>query len=182
LLRALLAAFLLFGSPEGDVAISGRVTATEGETQRLIQADVRYAGPGIEKRKAPDASPAVVYLVGVPASAGGETKAVEIRQEGLEFRPRVVVVQVGTVVKFPNGDDLFHNVFSYSKAKRFDLGRYRKGESNEATFDKKGLVEVRCDSANSSMVFWEGGPGRGRGVEKSAAESWSELFTRGVAA
>jgi hypothetical protein len=52
---------------------------------------------------------------------------------------------VGTVVRFPNADEFFHSVFSYSKAKRFDLGRYPTGQSKEEVFDKKGLVEIRCD-------------------------------------
>ena len=50
------------------------------------------------------------------------------------------------VVEFPNHDDLYHNVFSYSKTKRFDLGRYRKDEKPAAQlFDKPGVVKLNCE-------------------------------------
>ena len=56
-------------------------------------------------------------------------------------------IQVGTKVEFPNEDDTYHNVFSYSPAKRFDLGRYRPDERPIPwqLFDKPGLVILRCD-------------------------------------
>jgi plastocyanin len=137
--------FLLpWGAPQEGVTISGRIEAVEGETQRKLRADVRYVGPGIEKRKDPDPSPAVVYLLKAPGPAPAPV-TVDLRQDGLEFRPRVLAVPAGSTVRFPNEDDLFHNVFSYSRAKRFDLGRYPRGQSREVVFDQKGLVEVRCD-------------------------------------
>jgi hypothetical protein len=50
------------------------------------------------------------------------------------------------VVEFPNQDDIYHNVFSYSKAKRFDLGRYLKDEKPAAQrFDKAGVVKLYCE-------------------------------------
>jgi hypothetical protein len=64
----------------------------------------------------------------------------------MTFAPDLVAVLVGGTVEFPNLDDTYHNVFSYSKAKRFDLGRYRKDEKAAAvTFDKPGAVTVHCD-------------------------------------
>jgi hypothetical protein len=55
-------------------------------------------------------------------------------------------VQTGTAVEFPNLDDSYHNVFSYSKTKRFDLGRYRKDEKPAAVvFDKAGVVKLYCE-------------------------------------
>ncbi len=146
-MRWLLAVVLLGGASAGSErggTVSGTVTATEGEGQKKLRADIRYAGPGIELRKAPDPSPAVVHLEGVPASKA-EGKTLEMRQDGLEFRPRVLAVQAGSTVRFPNGDNLHHNVFSYSAARRFDLGRYPKGESKDVLFDRKGRVDVRCD-------------------------------------
>ena len=63
------------------------------------------------------------------------------------FSPGLLPVQVGTTVEFPNLDDTYHNIFSYSPAKRFDLGRYRPDERPipSQTFDKAGLVTLRCD-------------------------------------
>jgi len=56
-------------------------------------------------------------------------------------------VQVGTRVEFPNLDDTYHSIFSYSPAKRFDLGRYRPEERPipSQVFDTPGLVTLRCD-------------------------------------
>ena len=69
-----------------------------------------------------------------------------IRQNGYQFRPSILAVQTGTTVEFPNEDDEFHNVFSYSKTKRFDLGRYRKYEPAKlASFDKPGLAKIYCE-------------------------------------
>ena len=43
-------------------------------------------------------------------------------------------------------DEEFHNVFSYSKPRRFDLGRFRKDEkSPNVVFDKPGLVKIYCE-------------------------------------
>ena len=89
---------------------------------------------------------AVVYLDGVlPSSASLPTK--EIAQKDLTFIPALLPIQVGTKVEFPNLDDTYHNIFSYSPAKRFDLGRYRPEERPIPTqiFDKPGLVTLRCD-------------------------------------
>ena len=67
-------------------------------------------------------------------------------QKNLLFSPDLVAVRVGSAVDFPNLDDTYHNVFSYSKTKRFDLGRYRKGEKpGEVIFDKPGVVTVHCE-------------------------------------
>jgi hypothetical protein len=64
----------------------------------------------------------------------------------MQFRPALLPVRVGTAVSFPNGDDFYHNVFSYSKAKRFDLGRYRKEDKPAVqVFDKPGVVRLYCD-------------------------------------
>jgi plastocyanin len=90
---------------------------------------------------------AIVYLEG-PGAAGATRKAqnVRIRQNGYQFRPSILAVQTGTVIEFPNEDDEFHNVFSYSKTKRFDLGRYRKDEPAKlAVFDKPGLAKIYCE-------------------------------------
>jgi len=64
---------------------------------------------------------------------------------GQEFSPRILVVAAGTSVEFRNRDSVFHNVFSVSPSKRFDLGRYGPGESRRATFATPGPVNVYCD-------------------------------------
>jgi len=66
-------------------------------------------------------------------------------QRGLQFHPRVLPILIGTTVDFPNRDNLFHNVFSYSRTKPFDLGRYPTGESRSVEFGRPGVVRVYCD-------------------------------------
>ena len=89
---------------------------------------------------------AVVYLDGAfPKPASIPTK--QVAQKDLTFVPALLPVPVGTKVEFPNLDETYHNIFSYSPAKRFDLGRYRPEERPIPTqvFDKLGLVTLRCD-------------------------------------
>lgn len=66
-------------------------------------------------------------------------------QRNLTFEPRVLAVRTGTVVELPNNDRVFHNVFSYHNAKRFDLGMYPVGTSKRVTFDQEGLSRVFCN-------------------------------------
>src|ERR1700730_9517508 len=89
---------------------------------------------------------AVVYLEGsFPKPKSPPTK--QIAQKDWAFLPSLLPVQVGTRVEFPNLDDTYHNIFSYSPAKRFDLGRYRPEERPipSVVFDKPGLVTLRCE-------------------------------------
>jgi plastocyanin len=143
--RILLALILILPAPRQDAAtVSGKVGAAEGAAQKKLRGKIKYAGPGLDQRREPDPSPAVVWLEG-SAAVKMEARQAQVLQEGLEFRPRVLALPIGSTVKFPNGDDVFHNVFSYSKAERFDLGRYPKGESKSVTFERKGLLDVRCE-------------------------------------
>ena len=95
----------------------------------------------------PEPAAAVVYLEGTfRQPAAHPEKIAEMDQKNISFSPGLLVIQVGTTVEFPNLDDTYHNVFSYSKTKRFDLGRYRKGEKPAAVlFDKPGVVNLHCE-------------------------------------
>jgi plastocyanin len=66
-------------------------------------------------------------------------------QRNLEFRPHVLPVLVGSTVRFPNNDQVNHNIFSMSRTKKFNLGSYKPGDSKAVLFDKPGIVELRCD-------------------------------------
>lgn len=92
---------------------------------------------------------AVVYVEKVSPEVDSHLpaprEAPRIEHVGQEFRPRVLVVAAGTSVEFPNRDTVFHNVFSVSPSKRFDLGRYGPGKSRSATFRTPGLVNIYCD-------------------------------------
>lgn len=74
-------------------------------------------------------------------------------QSNMMFLPSVLAVAVGTTVSFPNQDPFFHNVFSYSREKKFDLGRYPKGQAQEVTFDKPGIIKVFCEIHYSMRAY-----------------------------
>ena len=86
----------------------------------------------------------VVYLRDAEPQAA-PTMQVAIRQEHERFMPCVVAVTIGSEVEFPNDDAIYHNVFSLSRVKPFNLGRYPRGETRSVRFDEPGIVKVFCD-------------------------------------
>lgn len=115
----------------------------------------------------------VVFLGKVPPRSTPPRQA-EIRQLKENFVPRVVAVPVGSQVEFPNDDPIYHNVFSLSRAKTFNLGRYPKNETRRVRFDKPGTVRVFCEIHShmtaTVMVFdhpWFDVPEEGGGFELS---------------
>lgn len=68
-----------------------------------------------------------------------------VEQRDKAFAPHVIAVPVGSTVQFPNFDAIFHNVFSISRQKPFDLGMYKNSEMREVKFDKPGVVRLGCN-------------------------------------
>jgi plastocyanin len=125
-------------------AIEGRVALPKSRAAPVIAKRYEIISTGSVLSVSPPL--AVVYLEGsFPKSKSSATK--QVAQKDLTFVPSLLPVQVGTRVEFPNFDDLYHSIFSYSPAKRFDLGRYRPDERPipSEVFDKPGLVTLRCD-------------------------------------
>jgi plastocyanin len=146
--RTYLALGLLLASAIGvfaEASIEGRVDLPKTKTAPVMakRYDVVTTG-GVLSTNPPLA---VVYLEGsFPKPAALPTK--QVAQKDLMFVPALLAVQVGTKVEFPNLEkDTYHNIFSYSPAKRFDLGRYRPDEKPVPSqiFDVAGLVTLRCD-------------------------------------
>jgi plastocyanin len=77
-------------------------------------------------------------------SASAHTAEFEIGQKGKKFSQKELTVKVGDTVSFKNDDPFFHNIFSLSDTKTFDLGSFPQGQSKKVTFDKPGTVEVEC--------------------------------------
>ena len=82
--------------------------------------------------------------------AGGKWKKRTAKQRVIEqrerqFAPRMLAISAGSTVSFPNFDPIFHNVFSTSPARAFDLGIYKNGESRDVTFAKEGLIRLGCN-------------------------------------
>lgn len=138
---------LVAGTIVGKVALTPARPAS-APVNRYTGRDA-VASENADKKTA--AVSAVVYLTGGPASnAMPPTVHPQVVQKDQAFVPEVLPILVGTTVDFPNLDPVFHNVFSYSKAKKFDLGRYPKGHSKSVTFDTPGLIKVFCE-IHSSM-------------------------------
>ena len=86
----------------------------------------------------------VLYVQHAPLADDFAALRATVRQSDEQFVHHVTPVYRGATVDFPNADDVFHNVFSLSSAKTFDLGRYPKGQSKSVVFDKSGTVQVFC--------------------------------------
>lgn len=120
--------------------IEGVVSVRERPARRTVN---RYEGHGAARSV--QSIPPVVYLRGSMDAAPTAESGVTMAQADTAFVPALVVVPVGTTVGFPNRDPFFHNVFSYSRAARFDLGRYPRGESKDVMFEEPGVVKVYCE-------------------------------------
>ena len=98
-------------------------------------------------RDMPDLLRSVVYLESAPRGAfdtnDGGHAVMDQRNE--TFVPHVLAIMTGTTVDFPNSDKFYHNVFSLSKTRQFDLGRYAAGNTRPVRFDRAGIVRVFCD-------------------------------------
>ena len=135
-------------------ALRGRV-----DIRRIVTAPERR--PGVTDfgtappRELPDSRRAVVYLESAPSGAFEDIEPARLRmdQRNETFIPHVLAVTAGTLVDFPNNDSTYHNVFSLSRAKRFDLGRYARGRSKTVRFDRPGIVRVFCDIHSHMSAF-----------------------------
>jgi len=145
---ALFLSVLLAGSIRDGFAqatIEGRVDLPKARTAPVVAKRYEIVTSGGVLATNPPL--VVVYLEG-SFSKPGNLPTKQIAQKDLTFVPALLPVQVGTKVEFPNLEkDTYHNIFSYSPAKRFDLGRYRPDEKPvpSQVFDVAGLVTLRCD-------------------------------------
>jgi plastocyanin len=159
-----LAAAAVAATPQGRPALTlsrdGVAAAVRGAMAGTIQGRVTVvettAPPGRpavaelgdhHRRDAVDRRRAVVYLDGAIRRAFEDLPAGQARmdQRGEQFVPRVLAITVGTTVQFPNSDTTFHNVFSLSRVRTFDLGRYPPRRTGSVKFDRTGIVPVFCD-------------------------------------
>jgi hemoglobin len=114
------------GQLHGSLRIDGKVPNTLGVIQL-------WPDKGGKKRKA-------------------KTRVIEQRDR--TFMPHVMAVPVGSTVSFPNFDPIYHNVFSTSKSRQFDLGLYKNGDTREVKVDKAGIVRLGCNiHANMSAYL-----------------------------
>jgi plastocyanin len=149
LVRVLAALGSLSALPAAD--IRGTVTVERKLTPRNVTpaAGLYQRGTPVALRPDSDQSPldyershVVIYLEGSRRAAS--VPPVVMEQQDRRFSPDLITIPAGSSVSFPNFDPIFHNVFSLSKPKSFDLGNYPKGQTRMVTFDKPGIVSVYC--------------------------------------
>lgn len=135
---------LITESSQGQAVIEGRVELTKTSAAPVVIK--RYEIVTVNGIVATKPPLAVVYLEGSFPKRTVNAEQ-QMLQKDLNFVPAILPIQVGTRVTFPNLDDTYHNIFSFSPAKRFDLGRYRSDETPipSVLFDVAGLVTLRCD-------------------------------------
>ena len=148
---------LLAVAPPASAAggtIAGRVDVRREPGGNEGRPAVAELGPHAP-RDAPDRRRSVVYLETAPQAAfeaPAPGRGV-LDQKNQAFVPYVLAVTVGSTVDFPNSDRIYHNVFSLSKPKRFDLGRYPRGQSRSVRFDQPGVVRVFCEIHSHMSAF-----------------------------
>lgn len=161
-MRALAAALLVLlasavssalPSPPAVSAIRGRV-----DVRATPSADVRPDPSALgmsNPRDAQERRRSVVYLETAPRAAFdvASERHARMDQQNERFVPHVLAITAGTWVDFPNDDRIYHNVFSLSKTKEFNLGRYPQGHSKSVQFADPGVVRVFCEIHSHMSAF-----------------------------
>jgi plastocyanin len=144
MVSALVLAVVSVPAAGSAATIEGKVTLPKTRTTPVV--NQRYEIVAAAGALSTNPPVAIVYLEGDFAKPATQP-VTQITQKDLTFLPSLLPVQVGTKVEFPNLDDAYHNIFSFSPPKRFDLGRYRSDERPvpSQVFDVAGLVTLRCD-------------------------------------
>jgi plastocyanin len=153
--RYIALAIVSLGIAAGAQTLTGNIVIKQKLTKRSVTPSVSIyqRGTAVELGKDTPENPlefersrVVIYLEGSsqasPSPAGPATFTIE--QLNRRFTPDLLVLPVGSTVSFPNMDPIFHNIFSLSKAKSFDLGSYDKGKTREVVFPKPGVVDIYC--------------------------------------
>lgn len=133
LIAAVLAAAIcgVMGAPLAAATIEARVTDPRGHAVRE----------------------AVVYAIPDGRTLPLAKKTAVMDQKNRMFIPHVLPVQVGTSVRFPNSDDIRHQVYSFSPAKTFQLPLYAGSPAKPLVFDKEGVVVLGCNIHDQMSAF-----------------------------
>jgi plastocyanin len=157
--RTVLAIAILAGGTAAGGQAGGTIRGRVEVSQAVGPAERRPAVTGLGVAPAPatiDRRRSVVYLETAPRGAfddRAEHSRPKMDQRNEAFVPHVLAIMAGTTVDFPNNDRTYHNVFSLSKPKTFDLGRYAVGKSKSVRFERPGIVRVFCDIHSHMNAF-----------------------------
>ena len=133
------------GQLRGSVTLGPRLMARR--MRFTLYPDVSGAASPGAPIAGPEIRNVVLYLSSPSLQAARQEPPPEpfrMEQRNESFSPHVLAIVRGSTVEFPNGDPIYHNVFSLSKASTFDLGRYPRGSSRSVRFDEPGVVKVFC--------------------------------------
>jgi plastocyanin len=139
--------FLTLDAVAGDV--SGHALVTKRLTKKALSPIVYNLRGTTAPAAPPDSTLVNEFDRMVMILEGGKLPprapiSVVLNQQGARFDPELVVVPTGSTVQFPNLDPIFHNVFSLSKTRKFDLGYFPQGQSRSVKFNDAGIVQVYC--------------------------------------
>jgi plastocyanin len=150
---ATLAAVLALSPAAAPGTLRGRVDIRHPGADRDRRPNP--ADLGMSSPLAPADRRSVVYLDPAPQPAfdARDDRRARIDQKNETFFPHVLAIVAGTTVDFPNNDVTYHNVFSLSRTKSFDLGRYATGKSKAVRFDRPGIVRVFCEIHSHMSAF-----------------------------
>lgn len=141
--------FIAFGSMSAAAELSGQIVITKKLTKKQVTLPsyqlrgVSTALPPVDSATINEYGDMVVFLEGALPDTEKPVQT-ELIQRNQRFEPQLLVVPVGSTVSFPNADPIFHNVFSLSSTKKFDLGYYPEGHTRTLKFDEPGVVQVYC--------------------------------------
>lgn len=76
-----------------------------------------------------------------------------MKQQDALFEPFVLPIATGATVSFPNLDEFRHHVYSFSKAKRFQLRLYGQDETKQIVFEKPGIVALGCNIHDNMLAY-----------------------------
>jgi plastocyanin len=153
------AALGLASVPAAAGVIRGVLVTSPQKIRAGSPADAGAKAKPVVQRGARDA---VVYLEEVPEKVEKKlgrnatkksARPPRIVQNQLKFVPRVLATAAGTPVAFENLDRVYHNTFSVSAAKRFDLGKYPPGAVDTVVFDRVGVANLHCDIHPDESAF-----------------------------
>jgi len=137
----LLAVSAVAGDLNGHVVITKRLSR---KTLAPVTYSLRGAAPDVAPPRPVDEYDRVAVWLEGDNLHPKAPENVTIDQREIDFVPDMLIVPIGSTVSFPNSDPIFHNVFSLSRAKAFDLGFYPRGQSRSVKFDRPGVVQIYC--------------------------------------
>lgn len=140
--------------------ITGRVEIRSAPPSARMERGARYrtgSAPKASESKAPESDErknVVIYLEDptLPSSPADDATAT-LDQVDVMFVPHVLAVQKGTKVNVVNHDKVYHNVFSLSGPKKFNIGRRPAGEAVPVRFDNAGVIQIFCDIHSQMSAF-----------------------------